>query len=243
MHRSRLELEPGVWLDARRAVWLEESRVLAIADLHLGYAWAHRQDGNLLPVSAREDTVERLSALVENYAPREVALLGDIVHRAVLVPALQDELCRLFSSFEKLATLRLILGNHDGGLASLLRECGLNVTLLRELRAGPHLLLHGDLQQPNAANALINEAQERGGRILIGHEHPAISLGDGVASRVRCPCFVVGPQVLVLPAFSPWAAGTEIRARSGLSAFSREAAFERVVAILAGKLLPLPFPR
>ena len=45
--------------------------------------------------------------------------------------------------------------------------------------------------------------------IILGHEHPAITVSGGVASHVKCPCFVAGTGVLVLPAFSRWAAGSE----------------------------------
>jgi metallophosphoesterase superfamily enzyme len=42
---------------------------------------------------------------------------------------------------------------------------------------------------------------------IIGHHHPAVSCGDGAGSRVKCPALVAGPKRLILPAFSPWAAG------------------------------------
>ena len=92
MDRTRLELEPGVWLDADRAVWLEEWSTLAVADLHLGYAWAHRAEGQLLPLEAPEDSTERLLRLLDRYRAEDVVLLGDVVHRAVDVPALHSEL-------------------------------------------------------------------------------------------------------------------------------------------------------
>ncbi|HEX8297428.1 MAG TPA: metallophosphoesterase [Chthoniobacteraceae bacterium] len=239
MDRSRLELSPGVWLDARRAVLLEENGVLAIADLHLGYSWAHRHDGNLLPISAREDSVERLAELVRDYRPREVALLGDIVHRAILLPALQEELCRLFGQIEELAPLRLILGNHDANLRRLLHDCGLEPSLARVLEVGPHLLLHGDEMDETVAATALAETRARGGRIFIGHEHPAFTLSDGVASRVKCPCFLASEELVVLPAFSRWAAGTDVREARFLSPYARQTRCTRAIVVAAGKLLPL----
>ncbi len=144
-------LAPGIVLDARRAVFLEKESVLAVADLHLGYAWAHRHEGNLLPVSADDDTVARLLDLVETYAPRELVLLGDIVHRALSLPALKDELCALFAELSGRCRLRLVTGNHDRNLVPLLRDCGLDSSVVAEFRAGPHLLLHGDASDEDAA--------------------------------------------------------------------------------------------
>jgi putative SbcD/Mre11-related phosphoesterase len=240
MDRSRLELEPGLWLDADRAVWLEEARVLAVADLHLGYPWAHRIAGQLMPLSAREDTVERLLALLDRYNPREVLVLGDVVHRAVDVPALHAELRWLALAVGERARLRLIGGNHDRQLASTLAAAGLAMEIAETVSVGPHLLLHGDERDEASAQTHLREQTALGGRVILGHEHPAVTLGDGVASHVKCPCFLAGPGLLILPAFSAWAAGTDASDRRFLSHYARLAPPVRAVAILAGKLLSMP---
>jgi uncharacterized protein len=43
---------------------------------------------------------------------------------------------------------------------------------------------------------------------IIGHHHPAVSWHDGAGGRMKLPALVDGPRRLILPAFSPWAAGT-----------------------------------
>ncbi len=242
MDRSRLELEPGLWLDAARAVWLEEARVLAVADLHLGYAWAHRSQGQLLPVSAQEDSTERLLALLNRYPAREVVVLGDVVHRALDVPALHAELRWLALAVGDRVRLRLIGGNHDRQLAATLAAAGIALEITESISVGPHLLLHGDGRDEAAAQAHLDACAAHGGRVIFGHEHPSITLSDRVASNVKCPCFLTGPGALVLPAFSLWAAGTNIRDRAFLSPYARLSTFDRAIAILAGKLLPVPLP-
>ena len=237
--RSRLEFEPGLWLDARGAVWLERESILAVADLHIGYAWAHRQQGNLLPVSAPEATTQRLLALIENYAPRDLVLLGDIVHSTARLPALEDELCTLFERLAEKTAPRLITGNHDAQLLGLLGKCGIDACVQRELRAGPHLLLHGEGRDATVAEKQLADAAQRRGRVIIGHEHPAIRLSDGVATSAKCPCFVFSAQLLVLPAFSPWSAGTNVRSHEFMSSLGRHSRMEGAVAIAAGKLLPI----
>lgn len=233
MHRARLELEPGIFLDARRAVWFEEESALAIADLHLGYAWGQRAAGSLLPLETPDDTLHRLCALALEYGARQLFILGDIVHKAVSLAPLRQQLEILHSGLGPTA-LRLLAGNHDRGLPRLLRECGLTATLDTHAHLGRHLLLHGDTVPPAAADTP--------GRIVIGHEHPATRIGDGVAG-LKCPCFLVAPQLLVLPAFSHWAAGTEVRGARYLSPLSQAARFQQAIAIIAGKLLPVPLAR
>ena len=240
MNYSTLEIGGGVWLDARRAVWLEKERALAVADLHLGYVWAHRAAGQMLPLSVRDDTLDRLAALVADYAPERVVLLGDIVHQAVPVAALLAELVRLRDEVGGRARLHWLAGNHDRRLAALLETIGGGIFLERELALGPHRFAHGDACAESAAAGLLAAAQAAGGRWFIGHEHPAVVLGDGMATHVRCPCFLVAPQLVVLPAFSGWSAGSPLGVGEGLSAFTRAARCTHRVAIAAGKLLPVP---
>lgn len=236
MDRSTFRLAPGIWLDARRALWLEEERTLAVADLHLGYAWAHRHSGQLLPLSAREDTVDRLEALVLRYAPRELVLLGDIVHRAIPVPSLLEELAAIVDRLGALVSLRLVAGNHDRQLAALLEKLPTPIALVQSWQAGPHLLVHGD----DASNVALQLEQTRagGGRIIIGHEHPAFSLSDGVTTRLKCPCFLISSRLLVLPAFSRWAAGTVYQRGKSLSPYLHACSPESAAVIVGEKLLP-----
>jgi metallophosphoesterase superfamily enzyme len=63
---ARTEVCPGVWLDARLALWLAAERLLIIADLHWGYAASHRARGNLLPWWGDDDIEQRLRALLDD---------------------------------------------------------------------------------------------------------------------------------------------------------------------------------
>jgi putative SbcD/Mre11-related phosphoesterase len=213
MDNSRLQIEPGIWLDARRAIWFEQLSIVAVADLHIGYNWAQRHDGQMVPLCQPDDTVSRLKDLCEFYKPAELLLLGDIVHRALPLPQIEAELQRLLAEV-KGTRLRLILGNHDRYLEKLVAA-----PLETEHVCGKYLFVHGHLTSGRAE------------RIVMGHEHPAISVGDGVATSMKCPCFLFSRRAIVLPAFSLWAAG-------GVEMALRQR-FEQAVAILGDKLLPI----
>ena len=226
MDASRLEIEPGVWLDSRRAAYLEQEKVLCVADLHLGYAWAHRFSGQMLPLSGEESLVQRLSDLCAFYKPDRLAVLGDIVHRAVPVREVASDFSTLVSRVRDHCRLELILGNHDRHLEELVAGLGLDIEFHSCRRTGRFILVHG------------NDDCERtaGSTVIMGHEHPAISLGDNVRSA-RFPCFVAGPGLVILPAFSHWASGSDIRARSWMSPIARQARTAAAVAILGERLL------
>jgi len=233
--RARLEVFPGVWLDHRRAAYLADESILAVADLHLGYAWAHRYRGQMLPVEPQDAVPERIEELRAEYAPRMIVVLGDIVHQAVPAVGVAEELARLADMLSPKCDLRLILGNHDRGLPGLLgKEVGkvAKPELQRSMRMGRYAFAHGDGE---AGSVELSGAD----LLLMGHEHPAIGLGDGIA-EAKCPCFLVSDRLLVLPAFSHWAAGSDIRVHGLMSAAARAESFTKAVVICGRKLLALP---
>jgi uncharacterized protein len=238
MNHVQIELSPSVILDARRAVYLAEEGLLAVADLHLGYAWAHRNRGQLMPLSVPDDTAERLNLLLTEYQPRTLAILGDIVHDSVPVKEFRRELRAFIDAMQQRVKLRLIAGNHDRMLGREIPE-----PLVRDLQVGAYRLLHGDGYSEVAAAALLEQVRGGSGRLIIGHEHPAIGISDRVAHYARVPCFLAGRTFVALPAFSNWAAGCDIRAGEFLSPFPEVDPPRLAVAILAGKLLRIPLAK
>jgi uncharacterized protein len=184
----RAEIRPGVWVDARRAVWLEPERVLVVADLHWGYAASHRARGNLLP-NWGDDEIERgLHDLLRDYQPTEMIWLGDVVHAAEGA-ARAEQFLR-----QSAVAVTLIAGNHDR------RWRGAGV---RSASRRKYFFHHGDTT-PSPPGGMIE---------VIGHHHPAVSWADGAGARFKVPALVASARRLVLPAFSPWAAGTPWEAR------------------------------
>jgi DNA ligase-associated metallophosphoesterase len=223
---SRHRLNREIVLDVRRALWIESERVLVVSDLHLGYAWAQRQRGALLPVRPNEDTIPRLAAVCLEWRPARLVLLGDIVHRALPVPEIEQAINDLIAATEGI-TANWLLGNHDRNLEKLVGRLGLKQSLHTELSIGHFHFAHGD--------ADVLPEPRKGGWLVLGHEHPAISLGDGVASHMKCACFLASENTIMLPAFSPWAAGTSIHSPHWNSGIE----FRQAIAICDDKLLPI----
>ena len=178
----RAEIRPGVWLDSRRSLWLAAERLLVVADLHWGYAASHHARGNLLPAWGDDELEQRLRALVTDYQPAEMLWLGDIVHAAE-----GGARAEKFLRAPPIPT-SVLAGNHDRRWP-FARE--------RSLMRGGYFFHHGDLSTAVPAGAIE----------VVGHHHPAISLSDGAGTRIKVPALVASPRRLILPAFSPWAAG------------------------------------
>lgn len=179
----RAEIQPGLWMDSRLALWLPAEQLLVVADLHWGYASSHRARGNLLPWWGDAEIAGRLDALVAEYRPAEMLWLGDIVHAAEGAAGAEAWL-RAAS-----VPVTVLTGNHDRRW----RRAGTRVAT-----RGRFFFHHGDAA-PDAPPGCIE---------VVGHHHPAASWGDAAGSRLRLPALVAGPRRLILPAFSPWAAGT-----------------------------------
>jgi putative SbcD/Mre11-related phosphoesterase len=231
MDRSRYEAKPGVWLDCRRAVFLEKENTLAVADLHLGYTWAHRFNGQMLPLHKADFLQERIADLLQSYKPTRVVLLGDILHQAVPITAVEKDFTELVHLITGSASLTLIRGNHDKKLAAFIKNCRLPVQVEPHASSGDVLFIHGDTTP---------ESIEQFKLILMGHEHPAISLGDGVSTSAKFPCFLLSDGLIVLPAFCFYSSGTAFRSYPFMSAIARQATFTRSVAIMGQRLLPVP---
>ena len=179
----RTEIQPGIWLDSRLALWLPAGRLLVVADLHWGYAASHRARGNLLPWWGDDEIEHRLSGLIGDYQPIEMIWLGDVVHAAE-GGARAEKFLR-----DSPAAITPIAGNHDRRW----RSAG-----AKSLQRGAYFFHHGD-----TTAVLPPQCIE-----VVGHHHPAVSWRDGAGSHLKVPALVASGRRLVLPAFSPWAGGT-----------------------------------
>lgn len=180
---AREEVAAGIWLDSRLAVWLSDEKLLVVADLHWGYTASHRARGNLLPWWGDDDIESRLRALVADYEPGAMLWLGDVVHAAEGAARAERYLR------QSPVPVIVLAGNHDR------RWAGAHE---RQLRRGRYFFHHGDQECPVATGCIE----------MLGHHHPAINWGDGAGTRLKVPALVESGTRYILPAFSPWAAGT-----------------------------------
>ena len=74
----QVKLNPDVVLDSRRAVWLPRQKTLVLADLFFGMGAARRRRPDPLPPPQQTEIWERVFSLIDDYAPAQIALLGDL---------------------------------------------------------------------------------------------------------------------------------------------------------------------
>ena len=185
----------NVLLDSRLALFHEEEKWLALADLHFGFELSQRMAGNLFPLWGMQSIEARLRQLLRDYQPSKLILVGDLVHDK----SGTHEFFSLITRLREQSDVILIGGNHD--IAINRQRSGTEYSgfdLVDSFATGQFEFHHGNCER------------KRNDRIqIIGHFHPAAMLRDGAGLRLKFPAFVQEANCWILPAFSPWAAGTE----------------------------------
>lgn len=105
---------------AAKALWDPRQELLLLADLHLGKAETFQSHGIALPSDGDAATLNALLALAHRWRPREVVVLGDLIHSRI---GLTAELRQKLRALPQLlgCPLRLIGGNHERAAGS--RAC------------------------------------------------------------------------------------------------------------------------
>jgi len=182
---GRAAIAQNVLLDGRLALFHEAEKWLAVSDLHFGYELSQRASGRLIPLWGMTSIEARLAALLDEYQPRQLIIVGDLVHDAASATAASELLTRLRQRCPVIA----LAGNHDRHVES-------TIDFVPRWETPDFLFQHGHC------------ASEETDRIrIIGHHHPAATIRDGAGLRLKCPAFIQQKHRWILPAFSPWAGG------------------------------------
>jgi DNA ligase-associated metallophosphoesterase len=198
-------------LHTERAVHWAARRMLLVSDVHLGKGAVFRRAGIAVPSGDTDDDLARLDALIREFNPERLIVLGDLVHGAATERSGWVDRVRAWRRSHADVDVLLIAGNHDRhfDVASL----GIDVVPDR-LEIAPFVLAH----HPHA---------HAGGYTLAGHVHPGVVIRDGWR-RHRLPAFVFDRDVGMLPAFGTLTGLYEIAAAPG----------REIVAVTPGGLVP-----
>jgi putative SbcD/Mre11-related phosphoesterase len=172
-------------LTPERAIIHLPTATAVIADLHLGYDQARQRGGEAVPSFSLHDTVAALRRLLVRHNARSLVIAGDLCEDAVGVDLLPDLLTELTNAQVELAGV--VPGNHDHGLRRNPHGMPLCPT---GIQLGGWRVVHGDGKLPR-------------GRLVHGHFHPCLRWRGGITAA----CYLYSVTRIVLPAFSPDAAG------------------------------------
>lgn len=166
-----------------------EEATAVVADVHLGYEWARGAAGDCVPSHSLSETCVRLARVFARAEVRRLLVAGDLVETPRPCARTAADVARLGDWLASRGIDLLVArGNHDRSLAAFPRAPATAETV----GVGGWTVQHGD--RPAV-----------GARVVMGHHHPVFRAAGSVA-----PCFLAGPDLLVLPAFSGNAAGLDV---------------------------------
>jgi len=184
-------------LPHKAAYWARE-RMLIIADIHFGKAASFRALGVPVPAGTTSANLMALDMLMVQYEVRHIMFLGDFLHaRAAHAPA---TLAAMLAWRQRHPDLQLtvVRGNHDAHAGDPPGELGI------EMVDEPHVI--GPFAFCHHPDVLVPSY------VLAGHVHPVYRLRSGWESLLL-PCFLVGPQRMVLPSFGAFTGGHAVIAQ------------------------------
>jgi len=208
MTMQELELPNGLWITNERCVVMKHRKVAIISDLHVGLESALEAQGLHLPHIQTDTMMASLQRIIERYRPQQFIILGDLKHEfSKNLTQEWSEVQKLLGILQEMGKVVVIKGNHDNYLATIAAKLGID--LVEQYELDGVTFSHGHLSTDSRP-------------LVIGHEHPSIRLFDPVGACIKMPCYIHLPkeQILIVPAFSPLASGTDFTGASSGSVMS-----------------------
>lgn len=178
---------------------------LFVADVHLGKAATYRRLGQPVPQGTTGQTLAQLTADLRHHGVTHLVVLGDFLHGPQVHSSVSTNLAiRQWREAHRDCAITLIRGNHDDRAGDPAAE--LNIDVVDEPHLFNGMACCHDRQGMNVP---------AGVPILWGHWHPAVVLRGRARQRVRLPCFVVGLDHVLLPAYGAFTGGHIYKPDSG----------------------------
>src|SRR3989344_522917 len=202
------------------AVFLRKEKTLVISDLHLGYDKDLQAKGILVPPFQFKEIKEKLEKIFEKCGELNyIVVNGDLKHEFGRISSQEwKEILELIDflsgNCEKIV---IVKGNHDIILDRITNKRKVQFEKTG-FAIGEFYITHGHIIPENKK---IKKAKT----IVIGNEHPAVSLTDGIISE-KYKCFLKGSwkrkNLVVQPSFCLMTEGTDILRAEVISEFLKE---------------------
>jgi DNA ligase-associated metallophosphoesterase len=170
-----------------RGLLIERTRTLIVADVHWGKSAAFRAARIPVPPGTTTSDLDRLSGLIARTAPARLDVLGDHFHARTWQALRTATAIRQWRHKHRELPISLVRGNHDLRAGDPPQEFAIEC-VDEPYRLGRFVLCH-------------RPCHHDGGYTLAGHIHPCYSVYGPGRQRERLPCFLLGKDTGVIPAF------------------------------------------
>lgn len=156
------------------AVFIQEEKILVIAELHLGLEYEIFKTGVTIPPQ-REKFLETLGKLVEMTKAKKLVIVGDIKHKVPGSTLREDkEIPKFLEQINSKIKTILVKGNHDDRIEEILPK-GIKIYSSHGFRIKKYGFFHG--------HAWPSKSLMKCDYIFMGHIHPAIEFRDDLGYR------------------------------------------------------------
>jgi len=177
-----------VYLLSERAFFWPGAATVVVADLHWGKPALFPTPGVPVPFATTSDDLARLDSALQRTEARRMVVLGDLFHtKASRIPSHTLAELRRWRSLSASVEILLVRSNHDrhsGDPPNDLRINSVNPPAF----VPPFVFRHEPVSSTD-------------GYGLAGHVHAGLTLVGRGLQRETLPCFIVGKNAALLPAF------------------------------------------
>lgn len=193
-------------VDSLPCLYQKDLDLLVISDVHLGLEGSVTSKGGYVPKFQLEEIIEDLEKAGKETGASRILVNGDLKNEFNKnYYSEKKEVDEFLGKIKELFDEVIIVeGNHDNFLDEIVEKNRLNI---KERHVEDEILFthgHKDVEDIESFNTVV-----------IGHEHPALSLKDeiGIVEKVDSVIYGEtdeGTEIIVLPAFSSISNGTRI---------------------------------
>lgn len=204
-----MEIKGFQTIEGIPGIYHPDMDLLVISDLHLGLEGSMTSQGSYVPKFNFEEVIEDIEKARSQTKASRVILNGDLKNEFKRSSysekqEIKNLLQHLKRRFEEVI---IVEGNHDKFIEKTVEDEGLEIRN-HFLEKGV-LFVHGDERPEDFLEDIEYDT------LVIGHEHPALSLEDdiGISEKIDCILYGetdLGKNLIVLPAFSEISNGTNI---------------------------------
>lgn len=188
----------GIKINSLYSVYIPSRKIALIADLHIGYEGILQREGVMIPKYQKEILKERIKKIINFYEPEKLIINGDLKHEfGKNLRQEWREVTEILDFIRRRVDVLLIRGNHDNYLKTIASKMGID--FVEEFEIENIKISHGH-----------KNVDFEGRKLIMAHEHPSILIKDKIGAVVKLPCFMVGREIVVMPALSPLASGTDV---------------------------------
>ncbi len=197
-------------------IYIKKNKVLVISDLQIGYEDSLGKEGIFVPKFQYELLKKRLNKIFERVKPNLTIINGDLKHEFGTIndQEWRETLAIIDLIYTHCNKIILIKGNHDLILEPIAKKR--NIELVDYYKMDDILILHGHKVILEALGSKV---------IIIGHEHPAVSLKDGIKIE-KYKCYLKGKygksNIIVMPSLNLLNEGSDVLRGEVLSPFLRK---------------------